>query len=236
MKIRNSLLFGLVIVNSGTTAYQHVDIDPQLTGLPVIITKAEKTNDRAPIIFFISGDGGWYKFEQAISDKLAADGIPTIGFDTKIYFRNRKTPEKTAADVSSILSYYEKEMNKQNIVFIGYSLGAEIVPFIISRLPKEMLDRVKMYVLLSPASTTDFEVHLSDRLGIASTHDTYRVVEEIKKIPWIPAVCIFGSDEKTQVPELLKDTKVKIAVIPGDHHYKFDSNLIVKTMKENNAF
>jgi type IV secretory pathway VirJ component len=240
MKICNSVLLCFVVFNCGPVFcapdLQHTVINVQPEGFPVTITDAKKINDNAPIVFFISGDGGWYKFEQAISDELALDGIPTIGFDTRIYFRYRKTPEKTAIDVSSILSYYSEEMHKQNIVFIGYSLGAELVPFIISRLPSEMQDRVKMYVLLSPASTTDFEVHLSDRLGMANTHDTYRVVEEIKKIPSIPAVCIFGSEEKTQVPSLLKGTKVKIVVIPGDHHYKFNSKLIVKTMKENNAF
>lgn len=233
MKIRNSILisFAIFCFETVTQASYY-----QPSDFPIIITKARKVNDKAPIVFFISGDGGWYKFEQSIADELSGFGIPTIGLDTKIYFHNLRTPEETTADVFSCLSYYTTEMQKQDIIFIGYSLGAELVPFIIRRLPAEMLARVKMYFLLSPASTTDFEVHLSDRLGFVSSHDTYQVVEEIKKITSVPAVCIFGSDEKTKVPSMLSGTKAKIVVIPGDHHYKFDTDLIVKTMKANNAF
>jgi type IV secretory pathway VirJ component len=239
MKTSGSILLCIIFLYCGTALYAkdyHIDDNFQPSGLPIIVTKAGKINDTAPIVFFISGDGGWYKFEQSISDELASYGIPTIGLDTKIYFHNHRTPEETTTDVYSCLSYYGREMQKQNIVFIGYSLGAELLPFIISRLPAEMKDRVKMYVLLSPASTTDFEVHLSDRLGIANSHDTFKVIEEIKKIPSVPAVCIFGSDENSKVPSMLSGTKVKVVIIPGDHHYKFDSDLIVKTMKANNAF
>jgi type IV secretory pathway VirJ component len=239
MKTFNSILLCFLLFLSGTVLNAtdlHNSDNFQPSGFPIIITKAAKTNDTGPIVFFISGDGGWYKFEQSISDELAVYGIPTIGLDTKIYFHNHRTPEETTDDIYSCLSYYCREMQKQNIVFIGYSLGAELLPFIINRLPSEMKDRVKMYVLLSPASTTDFEVHLSDRLGISNSHDTYLVIEEIRKIPLIPAVCIFGSEEKTNVPSMLSGTKVKIIIIPGDHHYKFDSDLIVKTMKANNAF
>jgi hypothetical protein len=52
----------------------------------------------------------------------------------------------------------------------------------------------------------------------------------------VPTLIIFGESEKTQFPDLLTGTGAIIKKIPGDHHYKFDSPLIVRTMKDNKAF
>lgn len=204
--------------------------------MPVVITTSKYSNKDAPAVFFISGDGGWYKFEQSIADKLSTLGIPTIGLDTKKYFWNRRTPEETASDVLGSLNFYSSEWERKNLVFVGYSLGAEVLPFIISRLPEDIKSRISLSVMLSPSATTDFEIHFSDMLGIDNKHNTYKVVDEILRNKSIPALCIFGSEEKTSVPSMLKDTRVKIAIIPGNHHYNFDSSLIIKTMKDNGAF
>jgi len=89
-----------------------------------------------------SGDGGWYGFEQSIADKLANLGIPIIGLDSKKYFWKRRIPEGTASDTIKVLNFYSTEWGKQRFLLIGYSLGAEIVPFITSRLPGEMRTKV----------------------------------------------------------------------------------------------
>jgi type IV secretory pathway VirJ component len=90
--------------------------------------------------------------------------------------------------------------------------------------------------MLSPATTTDFEIHITNMLGLGSRQNTYNVIEEIIRMKDIPALCIFGANEKSPVPLLLKDTSVKIAIIPGDHHYKSNETLIVQTMKDKSAF
>lgn len=211
-----------------------VRIFPQ--DIPVVLTKPKHQADKVPCAFLISGDGGWYKFEQAIADTLAGYGIPTIGLDIKKYFREKRTPESMTADVINILKRYDPVFQKERILFIGYSLGAEILPFIISRLPDNFKQRIAMYVLLSPAATTDFSIHIADLMGIQSRYDTYRVVDEIKKNTGIQALCIFGSEERTTVPTTLKTIGIHVAVIPGDHHYGHDAPLIVKTMKDHKAF
>jgi type IV secretory pathway VirJ component len=206
------------------------------TNLPVVITRAKYQNMDTPIALLISGDGGWYGFEQSIADKLSELGIPTIGLDSKKYFWNRRTPEETAADITRAFKYYSTEWEKERFLLIGYSLGAEIVPFIVNRLPEEMKSNISMSVLLSPETNTDFEIHISNMLGIGSRKNTYAVMDEIKKMQSVATLCIFGEDEKSGVPELLKGTSVQISIIPGDHHYKFNVPLIVKTMKDKKAF
>jgi type IV secretory pathway VirJ component len=210
--------------------------DKKFPGIPYTITPATTMVKDAPVALLFSGDGGWFGFEQSIANRLAALGIPTIGIDTKKYFWSRKTPEKTASDMAEIMVYYAKEWGKYRFMLIGYSQGAEIVPFVVTHLPDAMKPHISSAVMLSPETTTDFEIHISNMLGIGSRQNTYQVIEEIKKMPNITTVCIFGAGEKTPVPGLLKSTSVKISIIPGDHHYKGNSELIVKTMKDNHSF
>ena len=70
---------------------------------------------------------------------------------------------------------------------------------------------------------------------MGNRQNTYNVIDEIIKMQPVPTLIIYGEGEKTQVPELLARTAVKIRSIPGDHHYKFNLPLIIKTMKENKA-
>jgi type IV secretory pathway VirJ component len=204
--------------------------------LPIVITDAKLQNKDAPVALLISGDGGWYSFEQSIADKLANYGIPTIGLDSKKYFWKRRTPEETASDMIKALNFYNKEWGRERFLLIGYSLGAEIVPFITSRLPEEMRTKVTLTVLLSPETNTDFEIHLSNMFGIGNRQNTFQVMDEIVKMQVVPTLIIIGEAEKTQVPELLAGTAVKIQKIPGNHHYMNNTTLIVQTMKDNKAF
>jgi type IV secretory pathway VirJ component len=207
-----------------------------VNNLPIVITNAKLQNKDAPLALLISGDGGWYSFEQSIADKLAINGIPTIGLDSKRYFWKRRTPEGTASDMIKTFNFYSKEWGRERFILIGYSLGAEIVPFITSRLPEEMRAKVTLTVLLSPETKTDFEIHISNMIGIGNRQNTYEVMDEIVKTQTVPTLIIIGEDENTRVPEILTGTAVKIKRIPGDHHYKHNSALIVQSMKDTKAF
>jgi type IV secretory pathway VirJ component len=204
--------------------------------IPCNLTREKSNTGSTTIALFFSGDGGWFSFEQSIADKLALAGISTIGIDARKYFWYRKTPEETTNDMASLLSYYADVLGKSRFMLIGYSLGAELVPFIANRLPIDIKSNLVSVVMLSPEATTDFEIHISNMLGLGNKQNTYNVIEEIIRMKVIPAICIFGENEKSPVPGLLKDTTVKIALIPGDHHFKGNGTLIVQTMKNKNAF
>jgi type IV secretory pathway VirJ component len=218
-----------------STKPQEIDIS-EVKDLPLVITNSKTSDIQAPVALLISGDGGWYGFEQQIADNLAIRGIPTVGLDSKKFFWNRRTPEETATDIAKALDYYCKEWGREKIIMIGYSLGAEIVPFIVNRLPPEIKSKVESSVLLSPDVTTDFEIHFSNMLGMGNRQNTYNALDEINKMQGVRTLIIFGEGEKTEIPELLKNPSVVVRKIPGDHHYKFNLPLIMQTMQENKAF
>jgi type IV secretory pathway VirJ component len=208
----------------------------RFVNFPISIVKENAPFPNAPIIIFFSGDGGWLGFENNISEKVGAYGIPTIGIDTKKYFWARKTPEKCASDMAEILDFYSKEWGKTQFIIMGYSQGAEVVPFIISRLPDQLKSKVSAAVMLSPETYTDFEIHITNMIGLGSRRNTYNVIEEIRKLQKINILSIYGDGERTPMPDLLKAASTKVVFIPGDHHYHANAALIVKTMKDNNIF
>jgi type IV secretory pathway VirJ component len=208
----------------------------RIKNLPLAITDAKSTIEGRPAALFISGDGGWYSFEISIADLLADLGIPTIGVDSRKYFWKRKTPEETASDIAAAMNYYAREWGIESYMLIGYSFGAEIIPFIVNRLSEEMKPKILSVVLLSPGVTTDFEIHISYMLGMGYRQNSYNVTDEIIRMLPVSTLIIFGSGERTQIPDILAGSGVTIRKIPGDHHYKSDIPLIVKTMKDNITF
>jgi len=188
------------------------------TDLPVrFLSSADKTK---PLVFYISGDGGWNNFSNALLQSFNRQGFPVVGLDAKTYFWNRKSPEQTAQEVASLLEEYHAEWRQRALVFIGYSFGADVMPFVQTRLPKAILQHLKATLLISPSEHTDFEVHLLD-LFSGSSRDSFDVMEEITKLTQ-PVTLFFGADEKTEYAKPLASKGVAITTLAGGHHYNND--------------
>jgi len=84
--------------------------------------------------------------------------------------------------MAGLLTYYSAKWGKDKFIIMGYSQGAEIVPFLISRFAEPVKSSIRSAVLLSPETATDFEVHISNMIGAGNSQNTYNVVDEIKKI------------------------------------------------------
>jgi type IV secretory pathway VirJ component len=203
--------------------------------LPLSITNDKVKNKDLPFLIFLSGDGGWYNFEQRISDRLAMLGIPTVGLDVKKYFWNRRSPKETTDDIVKIIQAYESKWDKHSFILMGYSMGAEVLPFVLNRLPAAQKANLAGMVLLSPAGKGDFEIHLSTMLGLGSSKNDYDVRQEIGLIPekWQKQVLIiFGDAEKTKLPSQLSSTQVRFASVTGDHHYNGKTDGIFEALKK----
>jgi type IV secretory pathway VirJ component len=209
---------------------------PQISNIPFNITREKNPGTGDIIVVIYSGDGGWYKFEQSIAHRLADLGIAVIGIDIKKYLRNRITPEAAASDITDLLRLYGREWKKSRYILLGYSQGAEIVPFIFNRLPEDIKKNVNSLVMLSPDVNTDFEIHISNMIGLGSKQNTFNVIKEISEIRNMRQIIFFGDKEKTNVPDLLKKTDAEILKIPGDHHYNSNTSLIVQLLRDKKAF
>ncbi|WP_316812200.1 AcvB/VirJ family lysyl-phosphatidylglycerol hydrolase [Pedobacter heparinus] len=216
-----------------TQAYQKVEkaavfVNTTQDNLPLnVVTSMDKNN--LPMVFMISGDGGWTSFDQALAEALAARGLPVVGLDAQKYFWKEKTPNGATADIAKAIQQYSSLWSRDKFILAGYSFGASIVPFVASRLSAALKSKLKAVVSLSPDESADFEIHIADMLNFGSNHP-YNVIAEYKKIREIPVVCLFGAAEDTENIVRFSKAGIKVKTIPGNHHFNDDFSGIVKEM------
>ncbi|WP_073082955.1 AcvB/VirJ family lysyl-phosphatidylglycerol hydrolase [Chitinophaga jiangningensis] len=189
--------------------------------LPVQV-KAPPAGATSPLIFYITGDGGMKKFSANVIDEFQKRTYPVVALNALKYFWNKKTPVQAATDVANLIRYYQAQWNThQGIILIGYSLGADVMPFIYTHLPAAMVAEVQHVVLLSPSRFTDMEVHLSDMLGKGGNKGM-SVPAEINKISR-PLLLVFGEEEKDFNLSELTIPHYKKLILPGGHSYDEDA-------------
>jgi type IV secretory pathway VirJ component len=207
-------------------ALNNVNAQTDLSKLPVTVKVPAVTNAEHPVVFFLTGDGGMKKFSVDIVNIFAGQGYPVIGLNSLKYFWKQKTPEQAAADVAALLQYYSAQWHNRQIIFVGYSMGADVLPFIYQQLPSALQSQTKHLVFMSASSSTDMVVHISDMLGKTSTPGKMNVPAEMNKIKDKPLLLIFGQDEKDFDLKMLT-VGYRHLVLPGGHHYNEDSQGVV---------
>ena len=192
-----------------------------LSGLPLTEVPVQKPGDDR-LVVMLSGDGGWAALDRGVSAKFAARGIATVGLDSLSYFWKKRTPAETAAAVAGIIEWYTQHWNKRRVILFGYSFGADVLPFIVNRLPPPVQARIDRVVLAGPGPRAAFEFHLTNWLSDAPA-DGLPVADEIRRMPAVRAICLYGTDEgSASVCPELKNTTVLLRELPGDHHFNDD--------------
>jgi type IV secretory pathway VirJ component len=191
---------------------------------------ASKNQTSKAIIVILSGDGGWLEFTDELAQKFSNAGYNTLGVNSRNYFWEKRTPDETTDFLFGIIKKYQSLWKERRIVLIGYSFGADIVPFVYNRLPKRTQRQIKVIQLLSPFKTTDFKVSLGDLININSDDKTYNVEDELNKIE-IPVVCYYGEQEIPKPMQILKKENISFINLKGGHRYINACDTIVSCVK-----
>lgn len=188
----------------------------ELQGLPLVEIPAHGP-EKNLMALHISGDGGWGVTDKGLSNSLAAQGIPVVGLNSLKYFWTKRTPEETAKDVERVLRYYLAAWKKAQVLFLGYSFGADVLPFVINRLPGELRGKVQLVVLLGPSPDAQFEFHLTNWLGGAETASAFRVLPELQKLKGAKIICFYGDEEDDSLCKTLDPRLAKCIERKGGH-------------------
>ena len=183
------------------------------------------------LLIYLSGDGGMNSFSQNLTKSLSDKNYAVISLDSRKYFWDQKTPEKLSKDLTAILTHYLKTWGKDEFSIIGYSFGADAALFFAPLLPKDLQTKLKSMVLLSPATSTDFVIHLSDMIGFGSKTAKYKTLPELAKIN-VPTLVVFGKDEENEFYKTMPDKKnISKILIPGSHKFNNDINKVIATIQ-----
>lgn len=201
-----------------------------LADLPLTFTCPDSSVSSHALAVFISGDGGWKEFDQKICNGLAARGIPVAGLNALKYFMKARTPEGASWDLNRILNVCEQKWGKTEVILVGYSWGAEVMPFLFNRLNDACKKQVRDVILLSPGDQTAFEYHLSFLIN-RNGSDARAVKPELEKMYGCHTLFIYGSDEDPAwVKPLIKD-HFSLKVLGGGHHYDGNTDLVNVTIR-----
>ena len=188
-----------------------------LEDLPLVEVPA-KGVERDILAVLVTGDGGWAVADRGLSRELAAAGVSVVGLNSLKYFWTKRTPDEAASDLARILRHYLSFWNKKRAVLIGYSLGADVLPFMMNRLPEDLQAAVRTIVLMGPSASVEFEFHVLDWLGRSSARNSFPVVPEIQKIrPNVAILCVYGEKDEAQICGALDPGRAKPVEIPGGH-------------------
>ena len=196
-----------------------------IANLPLVELPAEP---RGPLLAIVlSGDGGWRDVDRAIAQKLQSDGVSVVGWDSLRYFWSKKSPEQTARDLGAVIDTYTSRWGASKIALIGYSFGADVLPFAYDRLSPEAKVRVVQLSLLGFAPAANFEITVSGWLGAAPDKDALPTEPALVPIDMTMVQCFYGANEDDSACPLLTG-KAEVIRVPGGHHFDNDYGALAR--------
>jgi type IV secretory pathway VirJ component len=198
-----------------------------LAGLPLVEVKAQAGKSDL-MALLITGDGGWAGLDQDVAKALSERGVPVVGLNSLKYFWQARTPEQTAQDVDRMLRYYLEHWDKQRVVLLGYSQGADVLPFVLNRLTPEVKARVAGAAVIGMADKAVFEFHFAN--WVHESDDGVPTRPEVEKLTGIKLTCIYGAEESESVCPGLDQAKVDRIKLPGAHHFNGDYERVAKAV------
>ncbi|HWV14239.1 MAG TPA: AcvB/VirJ family lysyl-phosphatidylglycerol hydrolase [Cellvibrio sp.] len=196
-----------------------VSSDNSNTDLPLIEVPAAEDDATTPMVVLLTGDGGWAEIDKAIARILAEKNIPTIALDSLSYFWKARTPEETAQDIDRVISMYTSKWNKNQVILVGYSFGADVLPFIANKLSEDNRARLGLVALLGMGKTASFEFRLSSWMNADKSPDRLPLLPEVRDMQWANSVCIYGLEDQSSACNQTAELGVKVISMSGDHHY-----------------
>lgn len=199
-------------------------VPTNLGDLPIV--EVSSTGPGNTLAVLLSGDGGWAGLDKEVASALSARGIPVVGIDSLRYFWTARTPMGAASDIDRIVRYYLAHWQKRNVILIGYSQGADVLPFIVNRLPAATRSNVLLTTLMGLGTSATFEFHLGN--WISNGADGLPIRPEIRKFGVTPALCLYGEEEADSLCPQLKSSTFQVEKLAGGHHFDGDYDRLVR--------
>jgi len=180
------------------------------------------TGHDSPLVFYVSGDAGFNSFSKNFSEQIFRNGFDIYALNTKDYFWDEKTARGSAGDFSGFLEDRFRGRKNKQLVIVGYSFGADALPFILNRFPPETRQRILKVILIDPSSNGDLKITLASYIN-ESAAGRWATFPELSKLGDLSFAFILSDFSAYYYPY----AKVPLADkqlyrLPGNH--RFDGN------------
>lgn len=196
--------------------------------LPLVELPARHRSGMLAVL--VSGDGGWRAIDQNVSAGLNARGISVVGLVAPTYFARRRTPDEASNALARIISHYNQVWQTRRVIVVGYSRGAGVLPFMITRLPPALRRNIQEIALLGLERTIDFHFSARELLFDAPAELEIPVRGEIEKLRGSRILCFYGVHESDSLCRELAPPLATRVAEPGSHHFSGDYDQLARTI------
>lgn len=184
--------------------------------LPIIERPA--TSDTGQVlVVLLTGDGGWASSDEGVSKGLLARGAAVVGLNMRSYLSHERVPDEVARDVSCIAESYMARWHRPWFMLLGYSRGADVAPFVASRLEPDLRRRITTLALVSPGHWTGFKFHLIDLIRDVHRADDLPIAPEVAKLTDFSIICIAGRKDGGALCPDLAGGRIQVVMLDGGH-------------------
>jgi type IV secretory pathway VirJ component len=177
---------------------------------------------------FLSGDGGWRDVDKRVSEKLQQLGVSVVGWSTLEYFWRRKTPEQAAVDLAAVVNAYARKWGCDEVALIGFSFGADVMPFLYDRLDPQLQRRIVQMSLMSPGQAADWEIQVAGWLGAGPSSEATPLAPAVAKMPGDRIQCFYGEADRGNSCALFAARGAELLKKKGNHHMDGDYDRIAR--------
>jgi type IV secretory pathway VirJ component len=203
--------------------------------LPGSLVEMRATGANDVLVILLSGDGGWRDLDRTIATYMQSHGTSVVGWDSLRYFWHAKTPERVGSDLGEVIRRYTKEWGARDVVLVGFSFGADVLPFAYNRLGDEERGKVKQMSLLALSKQADFEIRVTGWLGAKSAAGAPPVGPELDRVPAGILQCFYGEeDDDSNCPDIASRGVEEVRTT-GDHHFDGDYEALARRILDGAA-
>ena len=199
------------------TEVKYSALPAALADLPLIIVPAPAGSTGDWFGVFLTGDGGWVALDKGVSAELAKHDIPIVGWDSLKYFWSRRTPDEAAHDLDRVVRHYAAAWGRSHVLLIGYSQGADTMPFMVNRLPPATHALVGFTTLLGISDNALWEFHLATWFG--NPAKGVPTAPELARWTGSPYLCLYGETDGDAACAQLTGHDGTALKFPGGHHF-----------------
>lgn len=183
--------------------------------LPLVLVPSTVPSDTLAVL--LSGDGGWAGIDKQLAAKLAAAGVPVVGLDSLRYFWSARTPDGLAQDLDRVMRTFAAQWKKSRVILIGYSQGADVLPFAVNRLPATSSALLAHTVLIGPGEKASFEFRLTN--WVTKNTAGLPLMPELQKMSAAKVLCVYGTDDRETLCPQVSPEFVTPVPMAGGHHF-----------------
>jgi type IV secretory pathway VirJ component len=220
-------LFGaaLALIASGLVYLSYLGYFGGALFVPIAAEGQPTAPHRNLAAVILSGDMGFNAgMAPRIASRLANDGIPVIGVNSLVYFRQQRGPQEVTKLVEGAIRKALDFGHAEQVVLIGQSFGADMIPVALAHLPPALREKVRMTGLVVPTDTLFFRASPSELFNWSSPDAD--ALSTARRLNWLPVICISGSEETTSLCPHMTTANVDHVTLPGGHYLGFDADAV----------